>query len=85
MAGVALAGRLLLSAQSLAALHLPCCPVPLAAWRTMVVDWRTLMAKSGLAESLARPGVSAPQWLAPVYPGGLPNQCSLLAEQENPC
>ena len=35
-----------------------------------------------MAESLARPGASVPQRLAPVYPGGLPKQCSLLAERE---
>jgi hypothetical protein len=36
----------------------------------LLVAWHTLMTKSGLAESLARRGVSVLQQLAPVYRGG---------------
>src|SRR5579862_3361422 len=65
---IALVARLLLPAQPMAGQLLPYWPVLLFAWHTLrswhtLHCWRTLMAKTGMAESLARLGVSALQRL----------------------
>src|ERR1051326_7125901 len=65
----ALVARLFLPSQPETELVLLCRPGPLAAWRTLVVVWHTLVAKSGMAKSLARLGVDALQRPVPAYTG----------------